>query len=131
MRPKPLALDGNGSFVQESTLSHAGFENQKKRSPLPRRISSGIDITSPHRGRIRVPPQRFLHWYDTDYIAPRQAGTPRQMRRGHAIHRLPKRWAVGIPEDLPIYEGWVHAIRRIAGNGDVHFFHEAFRIGQR
>lgn len=84
-----------------------------------------------HRGRIRPTLARFLAWYDTDYVAPRQADTPARMRRGHSLYHLPKGWARRIPGDLPICGGLVHAVRCVSSEGDVTFLNEAFRVGKR
>lgn len=83
--------------------------------------------------RYRIPPalRRFLHWYDTDYVAPRQTDTPAQLRRGHPLYRLPKSWAAPIPDDLPICAGFVHAVRCVSDEGQVTFLNEAFQVGKR
>jgi len=83
------------------------------------------------RGRIPPALRRFLEWYDTDYVAPRQADTPSQLRKGHRLHRLPAALAAHIPDDLPLCQGHVHAIRRVAADGQVKFLNEAFRVGKR
>jgi hypothetical protein len=83
------------------------------------------------RGRIPPVYQRFLAWYDTDYVAPRQANTPQQLRKGHRLYRLPLRLAQSIPEDLPVCRGRVHALRRVSAEGRVKFLQETFRVGKR
>ncbi|NTU63668.1 MAG: helix-turn-helix domain-containing protein [Chloroflexi bacterium] len=83
--------------------------------------------------RWRIPPalSRFLAWYDTDYVAPRQADTPQHLRRGYQLHHLPARLARQIPEHLPICKGLIHAVRCVAATGAVKFLQQTFRIGKR
>ncbi len=83
------------------------------------------------RGRIPPVYRRFLAWYDTDYVAPRQANTPQQLRQGHRLQRLPQRLAQHIPEDLPICRGRVHAVRCVSAEGNVKVLQETFRVGKR
>lgn len=83
------------------------------------------------RGRIPPVYRRFLAWYDTDYVAPRQTNTPQQLRKGHCLQRLPQRLAQHIPDDLPICRGRVHAIRCVSAEGNVKFLQETFRVGKR
>ena len=83
------------------------------------------------RGRIPPALRRFLEWYDTDYVAPRQADTPHHRRKGHHLHRLPASLATHIPETLPLCRGRVHAVRCVAADGTVKFLNEVFRIGKR
>jgi putative transposase len=74
---------------------------------------------------------RFLKWYDTDYVAPRQADTPHRLRHGSSRQHLPHRLSEQIPTELPICQGQVHAIRRVNSDGCVMFLNEPFRVGQR
>jgi putative transposase len=83
------------------------------------------------RGRIPLVCQRFLAWYDTDYVAPRQTDTPQQLRKGHRLSPLPHRLAQHIPQALPLCRGRVHAIRCVSAEGTVKFLQEAFRVGKR
>jgi len=85
------------------------------------------------RGRIPPVYRRFLAWYDSDYVAPRQANTPQQLRKGHRLYRLPQRLAQHIPalRDLPLCRGRVHAIRCVSVEGNVKFLQETFRVGKR
>lgn len=83
------------------------------------------------RGRILPVYRRFLAWYDTDYVAPRQTNTPQQLRQGHRLRRLPQCLVKNIPEDLPICRGRVHAIRCVSAEGQVKFLQETFRVGKR
>ncbi len=84
-------------------------------------------------GRPQVPraTAHFLAWYDTEYVAPRQAGTPQQLRRGQHRFRLSSRLATLIPDDLPICKGQVHAVRQVGADGRVTFLNEPFRVGKR
>jgi hypothetical protein len=83
--------------------------------------------------RGRIPPiyRRFLAWYDTDYVAPRQTNTPHQLRKGCCLYRLPSALAKHIPADLPICRGRVHAVRCVSAEGQVKFLQETFRVGKR
>ena len=83
------------------------------------------------RGRIPPVYRRFLAWYDSDYVAPRQTDTPQQLRQGQPLYRLPQRLAQHIPDDLPICRGQVHAIRCVTAQGAVKFLQETFRVGKR
>ena len=83
------------------------------------------------RGRISPALCRFLAWYDIDYVAPRKADTPRQLRKGQRLHYLPGRLARQIPDPLPVCRGRVHAIRCVAADGQVKFLQQTFRIGKR
>ena len=83
------------------------------------------------RGRIPPVYRRFLAWYDVDYVAPRQANTPQQLRHGHRLHRLPQGLAENIPQALPICRGRVHALRCVSAAGQVKFLQETFRVGTR
>ena len=84
-------------------------------------------------GRPQVPraTARFLAWYDTEYVAPRQAGTPQELRCGQPRFRLSPRLAAQIPDDLPICKGQVHAVRQVGADGRVTFLNEPFRVGKR
>jgi len=83
--------------------------------------------------RWRIPPalQAFLHWYNTDYGAPRQPDTPPRLRAGHRLRRLPKLVAARIPESLPISAGLVHVLRCVSAKGQVTFLKELFPVGKR
>jgi hypothetical protein len=72
----------------------------------------------------------FLQWYRTDYIAPRQPATPRQLRRGFRIQRLSAHGAATVPDPLPLCAGYVHAVRRVSPEGWVTFLNEPFHIGR-
>jgi hypothetical protein len=77
--------------------------------------------------------QRFLEWYDTDYVAPRQTDTPQHLRRGYPLPRLSPHLIDQIPAsgNLPICQGRVHAVRRVSAEGFVTFLNEPFRVGKR
>ena len=83
------------------------------------------------RGGLPPTYRRFLAWYDTEYVAPRQTNTPQQLRKGQRLHRLPQRLAQNIPADLPICRGRVQAIRCVSAEGNVKFLQETFRVGKR
>lgn len=83
------------------------------------------------RGRIPQALGRFLAWYDTDYVAPRQADTPHRLRRGQPLQYLSRRLARQIPDPLPLCKGSVHAIRCVANDGQVKFLQQTFLIGKR
>lgn len=83
------------------------------------------------RARVRPAIGRFLAWYDREYVAPRQAGPPRQLRRGHRRFRLSPGLAAHIPDDLPICKGQVHAVRKVSADGRVTFLNEPFGVGKR
>lgn len=83
------------------------------------------------RGYIPRAQRAFLHWYDTHYVAPRQAAPPRQLRRGAERYRLSRRLAHQLPDPLPICKGQVHAIRRVGADGLVKFLQQPFRVGKR
>jgi len=82
------------------------------------------------RSRILPALRRFLAWYDTDYVAPRQADTPQHLRRGQQLHYLSRRLAGQIPDPLPVCKGQVHAIRCVTAEGQVKFLQQTFRVGQ-
>ena len=84
-----------------------------------------------HRGYIPRAQRHFLQWYDTQYVAPRLTGTPRQLRRGAVLYLLSRRLAKQIPDALPICKGLVHAIRRVAADGYVKFLQQPYRVGKR
>jgi len=84
-----------------------------------------------HRWRIPPALRRFLQWYDTDYVAPRQTTTPEQLRHGQRLYLLPAALAQGIPERVPLCQGWVHAVRRVSVEGHVKFLNESFPVGKR
>jgi hypothetical protein len=83
--------------------------------------------------RWRIPPalQACLHWYNTDYVAPRQPDPPTRLRAGHRLMWLPKLVAARIPESLPISAGLVHALRCVSASGQVTFLKELFPVGKR
>jgi putative transposase len=83
--------------------------------------------------RSDIPPalRRFLQWYDTDYVAPRQADTPHHLRTGYRLRYLSDRLARLIPDPLPVCQGLVHAVRCVAADGQVKFLQQPFRIGKR
>jgi transposase len=83
------------------------------------------------RGDVPRAQQAFLHWYRTDYIAPRQSDTPAHLRQGYPIHRLPDVWAEQLPDRLPICAGLIHAVRRIAETGYTRFLNLPIRVGKR
>lgn len=83
------------------------------------------------RGYIPRAQSHFLQWYDAHYVAPRQADTPRQLRRGALLYPLSRRLAKQIPDVLPVCKGWVHAIRRVTADGYVKFLQQPFRVGKR
>ena len=83
------------------------------------------------RGDIPRSQQAFLHWYRTDYIAPRQANTPVHLRQGYPIQRLPDRWVEQLPDPLPICAGLIHAVRRIDETGYIRFLNVPIRVGKR
>ncbi len=83
------------------------------------------------RGDVPRVQRAFLDWYRHDYIAPRQADTPAQLRRGHCLHRLPARYAEQLPDPLPICAGQIHTVRRVLDTGFVSFLNSPVRVGKR
>ncbi len=83
------------------------------------------------RGDVPRAQQTFLHWYRTDYIAPRQSDTPAHLRQGYPIQRLPDHWAEQVPDLLPICAGLIHAVRRIDEAGYTRFLNVPIRVGKR
>ncbi len=75
--------------------------------------------------------QAFLHWYRTNYIAPRQSDTPAHLHQGYPIQRLPERWVKQLPDPLPICAGLIHAVRRIDEMGYTRFLNVPIRVGKR
>jgi hypothetical protein len=83
------------------------------------------------RSRVTQALPYFLNWYMTDYVAPRFTAPPSQLCQGFPCYELPPRLAKEIPESLPICKGQVHAIRRVASDGQVKFLQQPFRVGKR
>jgi len=84
-----------------------------------------------HRWQIPPALRRFLHWYNTDYVAPRQTAPPEQVRKGYRLYLLPPALAERIPAQVPLCQGWVHAVRRVSEAGYVKFLNEPFPVGKR
>lgn len=83
------------------------------------------------RGDIPRAQHAFLHWYRTNYIAPRQSDTPARLRQGYPIQRLRACWAEQLPARLPICAGQIHAVRRVNETGYTSFLTVPIRVGKR